>query len=813
MHDLRKIPRHGGCIAAALLLLPASACVGGKGVLGDYTDTDTSSGTAGDTGADSASSGEPVCTEDCDPDFAVTHLSFVNFERRQVHLLGDSTCDGPNCPPSVSPAPVEGEAIVACVDTEEAVSSPLGPDEHCRPSAGWLTARFDVGFATPVDRSSFEHVRPNPSDPSREEAYLWHPEVLELRGPGTVLRGDYVEGNAGSGDRITAVVNEACAERLTALGIAWTEDQLETLCVGTWDDGGVLRPLRMDPDMVMSPTDGRLSTRTGGSCDTPEPGPDTCCSACDWQLGPAVARYGVDPGGVRRSANAGTAIPCDPGGDDLVECRDLVLQVDHGTELPYDYAWDGAVQAWPLPLYDKLRETHPDDRPVGLESAGSSCTQTAECPDGQECIGTNAVGQACRDGADCVDRTCRVEWFGGCWPTSSSTGWCTDQRFDHGRAGACMAAQADFGAGMAGDRLSQCDANANGLLDEAACCDPALGGGPGCDPTDQPNLTNVPYDRHPTLDPQAACLCAPDQPASCADVLDAWCEAPLGTASDPGPASPEGGHALPLVTARGGVRWDVDRGVLDVRLASLGHVPRADVEACAEQRGLVGPRSVEDGWMAHAAFLPELLVDHDLALCSGSTYRLVFAESDAPHHVRSAGQGTLDGRSEHVFETPQLRIVPKSLFPTDDLVIDSCSRFEIAFSNRPDPSAANLDKLELRAGDPEGPVVAGGPGCDPDASPAEVAAGAIPCLDMNISDDSIGVLGFSVDEAIHGAVLQPGTTYFVVLPGLAEISQMADPLAYAAAFHDACGMPLVLGSTPEELALWEQSFTVDEACP
>ena len=69
---------------------------------------------------------------------------------------------------------------------------------------------------------------------------------------------------------------------------------------------------------------------------------------------------------------------------------------------------------------------------------------------------------------------------------------------------------------------------------------------------------------------------------------------------------------------------------------------------------------------------------------------------------------------------------------------------------------------------------------------------------------------FYVDESIHGQVLQPGTTYYVVLPGLADIAQMADAEAYAAAFHDVCGMPLIVGDTAEELALSELSFTVEE---
>jgi len=822
MHDLRdpslsvrrSLTRRS--LTGALMLLPALGCVKGEGLLGDYTDTDT--GTATDTGADATagvdSSGTtgPGCVEDCDPDFAVSYLMGPNFALRDVALLGDATCEGANCPAAVSPVGVDGTPIMGCPALEEASESPLGVEEYCRLAPVWLAVVLDVGFATAVERSSFEELRPRPDAPTLEEPYLWHAEVVELHGPGSAFRGNYEDGQLEEPARVTEVFNETCAARLTAEGIAWTPQQLETLCVGTWDDGGVLRPLRLDPAMVLTPTEGKLSTQ-GSSCDRPSSGPDTCCSSCDWLLGPAVARYGVD-GGARRSLTEGTAIACDPDGDPLVDCRDLVLAVERDAESSYTYAWDGAAQAWPLPRYDKLRETHPDDRPAGLEAVGAACTNASGCAEGQQCIGTNPAGDACSTGTDCTDRTCQAEWFGGCQITAGGVASCVDLRFDANGVGACLAANADFEAGGVGDRLVLCDANADGQLSESECCDPALGGSAGCDPFEQPELVELPrYDRNLSLvGTEGTCACEEGQPAVCSEVVDAWCEAPVGSASDPGPASPAGHYALPLVTRTGGVRWDEEQQTMGLRLATAGSEPRAYTEACAEARGRIEGRSAADTWMANVSFLPELIANHDLALCSGSSYRLVFAESDAAQHVRSAGQGTLDGRSEHVFETPQLRVVPGSLFPTDNLDIKSCDSFSIQLSNRYDASESNLRKLELREGAVDGPRVAGGLDCDPLADAMEIAAGAIPCLTTDVVEDYLGTLGFSIDEEIHGPVLQPGSTYFVVLPGLADIEQMSDAEAYASAFHDVCGMPLVVGDTPEVLALWEHGFTIDGSC-
>lgn len=823
MHDLREASLPVRCLVGALVLSPALACVVGEGSLGDYTETDTSTGPGPSPGSDtgdgsgpSSGSDGPTCTEDCEPDFAISHFRGGNFASAGISRLSSSTCVGPSCPASVSPVNVQsGMPIDDCLDTEEAQSSPVGPAEYCRFAASSLANRIEFGFTTPVDRSSFEELRPKLVDYVIDglptEPYRWHWDVASVHGPGTALRGDYhYDYPSNEHAWITNVVNETCAERLTALGVAWTPATLEAQCVGTWDDDGVLRPLKMAPSMVFSSYDGILSHHKGVECDEDDA---TCCSSCDRALGPQVARYGVDGVGAWRNANAGTAIACDPDADALVECRDLVLDVERDPGFEYTYAWDGAEQGWPLPRFDKLRETHPEDRPAGLED-GAACSDVDDCEEGQDCIGTNAAGDACHEGVDCVARTCRAEWFGGCQAVAGGS-FCVDRRFSEQGAAACFTATADFAHGDEGDRLSLCDTNADGQASAAECCDPALGGAAGCDPFYQPNLAPVArYDRDAVQPVAASCVCEDGQSGDCVDVVDDWCEAPLGSETSPYPTSSAGDYAVPAVTREGGVRWDDDREMFQFYAATEGNVERADTEWCATFHGLIGGRSPVDGWIANqrGGEPAELQEDHDLALCSGSTYRFVLAESDAEHHIRGAAGETLDGRSEHVLETPQFRVSPVDLFPSPNSEeFTSCSSYWVQLSNAYDPSETNTRKLEVHEGEPSGPRVAGGPGCDPEASPGEIAMGAIPCLGIDYVGTADSLI-FYIDESIHGQVFAPGTTYYVVLPGLADISDMADADAYAAAFHDVCGMPLIVGDTLEELALAELSFTVEEGC-
>ena len=780
-------------LLGATLLSLGSACSPGV-TLGQYGDTDGGSGTQGD--AETGSSGEAQCDGDCDPDFAVVMVQGVNAETDRLERLATMLCEDASCPAALP----EGVALSPCTQTEAALASTLGPEEYCRFAAQGLVDALRFEFSSPLARDSFERVRADPLDEATEEPYAWFTDVVQIEGPGTAFRGRHA-----GGGRFESVFNEACAERLTALGTAWTAAGLEAACVGTWDDGGVTRPLRMRPQMTFHPTEGLLSTTSGASCSSPASGPDTCCSACDRALGPLVARYGVDASGQRRSSASKTAIPCSLGADPLLACRDLALEATREDGASFVYAWDGAAQAWPLPLPDKLRETHPDDRPAGLVPSGVACEDDLGCPSGQACYGSLPSGASCSQGEDCTARTCQPAWFGACEQVAGDS-TCVDRRFDDRGAGACFASAEDPSW-----RLSSCDANEDGTLASSECCIDSLGGAAGCDPFDQSGIVATDhYDREPVLSSVATCTCEAGEEGSCADAIASWCAPPIGAATELGPASAAGGYAVPLVERLGGVRLGDTSNALELRIANVGDLGRALTESCAEDRGRVEPRSAADGWTLNAHILGELREDHELAMCSGSSYTVSFTTSASPHHVRSEAGGTLDGRATFVIETAQFRLDPRSLFPTDNLRIASCATFSLWLTNAPDIGPANLRKLALHEGSPDGPRVAGGTDCSPDASPQEVAAGTIPCLDVGYEGGGISGIRFGVDEAVHGQVLVPGTTYAVVVPGLEDISQMDDPDLYAGAFHDACGMPLV--ETPLVDGGLDMRFTIDEAC-
>ena len=796
-------------ILTSLCALAPLACNGDRGVVGSLPDTDGTSdaGTTPDAPtsgtADESTGG---CAEACDLEFAITHLGVVNLASQEIQLLAtaDGTCEGERCPSEFDVA-----TPIACAETEAAITSPLGPGEYCRVSPLIVAFGIDVGFSTPVERSSFELLRPAPQG-ADDEAYWWWTGVVSLEGPGTAYRGPLDSGSPDEPVLAGPVQNLTCIQRLEQEGIAWTPATLDALCDATWDDAGTLRPRRMAIDAVFSPVAGRHAFE-GLSCDSASA---DCCSGCDHALGVGVAKYGVTAGGERRDPANGTAITCDPEADAYTQCREFVPAVDRAPGDTYSYAWDGNVQAWSIPKLDKIRETHPDDRPAGIEANGAACTGAGECDDGWQCIGVDSNGHACAAGADCAGGTCRAPWTADCRATpdtTGSTGYCIDRRFDDRAAGACYVADVDFDHGAAGDRLSQCDVAQDGMeADE--CCDPALGGAAPCDPLTQPGISAIPRpDRDSNLSSAWLCTCdaaGADAP-ECAEAVRTGCAPPLGEAVPPLPASPPATWALQALVARGGLLWDEELGVLDLRLADLGGAIRAGTESCAEGRGLIDSVGWSDGFNS-SGFPPELFADHDVAMCSGSTYRLVFTEGAAPQHVRSAAGGTLDGRAVHVFETPQFRIVPDSLFPSDNLTISACDEMSLRFSNKYDRSPANLRKLEIR--DDAGALVAGGTACDELATAEEIAAGAIPCLTVGVADELTGGLSVSIDADVHGPVLRVGERYEIVVPGLPDILSMSDATAYAAAFHDACGMPLVLGDTPAVLALSAAPFMIDEPC-
>jgi len=106
--------------------------------------------------------------------------------------------------------------------------------------------------------------------------------------------------------------------------------------------------------------------------------------------------------------------------------------------------------------------------------------------------------------------------------------------------------------------------------------------------------------------------------------------------------------------------------------------------------------------------------------------------------------------------------------------------------------------------------VAGGRDCDPEATPAEVEMGAIPCLVVDPDNSSIAELEFRPDPEVFPDLLQVGQRYRAVLPGLDDPADIGDPAAYVEAFHDACGMPLITGDLPE--SEYDYEFTIDSAC-
>lgn len=806
--------RHRRLGLASLCTLHLAACGGGRGIVGAYdsSGTDAADGGSSDATADTTAGD---CVADCDPDFAITRLSMPNVYATRVHLLGTDagTCEGDRCPDELPTVMYGGEVVGACADTPEAQASPLGPEEYCRPAANVAVFDIEVGFATDVDRPSFERVRAAPGG-GGEEAYWWATGAVTLHGPGTRYRMTLAGSQSAADPDISlAARNLTCIERLEDQGVAWTPATLDALCSTTWDDGGTPRPLRLATEATFVPRSG-LTSALEGSCSTPAQGDDTCCNACDHQLSTAIAKYGVTAQGERRDPAAGTALTCDPDGDRYIQCRDFVPSVDRSLDSAlHRYAWDGGVESWPMPLFDKLRETHPDLRPSDLETHGAACTNDDTCDEGWRCIGSDDQGRACAAGADCDGGVCRAPWTVTCSAnvdTTGSTGYCVDARFDDVAATACYVAASDYEHGAAGDRLVTCDADGDGA-EASECCDPALGGDAVCDPLMQPGVTALPRsDREPSLDATWQCTCDEQSAAlpECAAVVETWCAAPLGDPDGTLSPSPAGSWATQGVRRRGGLRWDPELAHVEILLADLGGQARAHAESCAEGRGRVPqPTPTED---VRPQFLPELDADYDVALCSGSTYRLEFTDASAPQHIRSAAGGTLEGRAVHVFETAQFRVIPGSAFPTDDLDIGACDDVVVRFSNKFDLSPTNLRKLELR--DAAGLRVAGGLDCDPDATPEEIVSGAIPCLTVDVTEEFTAGLAVSIDQDVHGPVLQPGERYDLVIPGLPDIAAMADATAYAAAFHDACGMPLVLGDTEEVLALSRVSFLVDGPC-
>ncbi|MEM6293573.1 MAG: hypothetical protein AAGA54_20030 [Myxococcota bacterium] len=817
----------------------ADSTSGGSPTTSGSSPTTSSSDTDMTTGGETDGScpppqGDPAppteCAANCgSSNLDLEHISAVNYAGSVVHQLSPA-CAGSACPAPLDQGSYGAVPIGRCEDSAEALASPRGPEAYCRFAPVALAFGFEVGFTTPPLPDSISRTRPRLDDGQPEE-FAWHTRILQVEGPTTRYAGVWRNGTAEAPD--TAVGrNLTCIENLEALGIDFDPEDLDAVCSATFDGDGGPTPLRMMAQGVFYPTEGQLESRSL-SCSTPVDGPDTCCSSCDEQLAVRVARYGADAEGARRSPNDATAIECDPDADPLLTCRDFLADVDRSGEIiRHRYEWEGCTADWPLTLNDRLRELHPDDRPSDIEPTFGACEFTEECEDGQVCIGTNASGAACLagsglngDGGDCQDGVCRLEWFGGCRRTNAGSDYCVDRRFREIGTAACFAGTVEFEAAgqsfPATTRIAQCDLDENGRIDAGneaeACCQDALGNERSCDPLFQTNVEPVArFDRDAELPPTAQCVCEDDAPDACTSLVEDACEPPVGDGESPEDAASIDAYAFQAVRRRGGVRFADDLNGFDLRLGYAGQQERARPEACAEIRATISGRGPSETWLANASIVPSLDRDYNVALCSDSTYDFVFAGPDDPEHVRTSDGDTLAGKQRYSVSTSAFLVTPGSGFPTDNLNISACDDFTLRLSNAYDLSAENLRKPELwQVEDMDGDAVAttliaGGPDCDPTATAADVTMGAIPCLVVDVGDVQIGRLSVQLDPTQFPDVLLVGSRYRIVLPGLEDSAEISDPDAYRAAFHDACGMPLITGDLPE--AEYVYDFTIDSPC-
>jgi len=737
----------------------------------------------------------------CDPDKLVLEsITGINYANRRVHLLTEGVDSGKYFI----------EEVGDCLESKDAnaldgaTPAERGPEEWCKlsPLVSWQGLEFV--FNNLLDPTSVELVRKQPTNPNLFEVYDWKSQLAYIEGPITRYNGDYRPQDGEAPDTVSRGVNLACADNLAAQGIAFNHEALDAnpgICEGFHTVDGKLLPLKMQANGKTESYRGESDWRAN-SCSAPDSGPDTCCTTCDYELSVNVAKYGLDgvEGSKRTPANA---LTCDPNGNIYSECSGFVTDVDRHFETNrYAYEWNGQLDTFRLPLADKIRETHPDLRPDGVEPDGYPCQTTADCTSesrlggdpGSACIGETAEGDACDEDTDgCMNRHCKAEWFVTCKPDTNlgSGAFCVDRRFKDKGAGACYIAQSDFQScdpmtgtcqGLdAGNRLAKCDAGEfpDGTLSAAECCQAGLGGDAACDPLFQPNVTPVPrYDRDQTLPEESRdCYCGnpSGQRAECADQVEKFCTAPWGKLVRADGESNEGAYITRFVTKSGGVIYDPAlKGVLYLP-SDRGNQPRSLVEACAETAqspDQIGGLNVQDGWRMHDGNFFEKYENYDRGMCSGSEYTVVFA-SDG-EHIRDKVGNELQ-QLEYKFQTPEFHVVPNSGFPTDNLRIGACDDFSIRFSNRYDLDPRNITKIELwqlvrvSGSDNEGNdcadslaaecweldfKVAGGPTCTNDPDEVEASNGeTVPCLIGDVTTHLEGEIGVLINSVRFGAQL------------------------------------------------------------
>ncbi len=811
----------------------------------------------------------PGCIEDtdcgiCDPDNLVLEsISGINYQSDKIHLL-DPECEGNNCPSSFSTGTYFIEEIIECELTEDAQES-VNAEEYCKLSPLVTAFGIEFVFNNLLDPTSVELVRKRPDNPQLFEVYDWKPDVLQVEGPITRFNGDYFKGDREAADLITRMVNLSCIDNLAAQGISFDFNSYanpENNPCNTIDGSG--KPAKMFEDGVIKAARG-IWTQGGNSCSSPEEGPDTCCSYCEYLLSTKVERYGVDGSGRSRSPNPGAiaadgiayadAIVCREGESDgtptdkYAACSGFVPAVDRThEEQTWEYAWcvgdvpsadcELAVQKFKMPLFDKIRETHPDLRPTGFESRDAKCSNTSQCTDvhglsGTECIGTHTeTGASCLadayDDGSCETAVCRPQWMVICADNLDTTGaeqaYCMDRRFATAGTAACklttggvedtttFGAVGPNGAGFtvgcdpdgtncegqagAGSELSLCDWDENGRLTSAECCQASLYGGAragepagfDCDPYYQSNLVNKPnYQRDENLPEQTRrCRC----PDNNGDAIEDGCEDVIKACYDAdGDLIPEraGQYAVKFVARTGGIVYDPAIKGFDWRPADLGGIPRADIENCAENNTdrLVAPLNRHDGWRAADTFTPENFEDYDRAMCSGQEYRVVFNEpgdGDNPAFVEDKVGNTLAGKSVYTFETAQFHVQPGSGFPTDNLRIGACDDFSLRFSNKYDASPENLAKLQLFrvacTGEGEDRVcveTSPDPACDRDVPPEGACCSVAPVAGGRNCSDTEAELDAAQDIDPCAA---PCLTVDVENQFIGEVSVEVDPVEF-----------------------------------
>jgi hypothetical protein len=821
----------------------------------------------------------------CDPDnLYLQQIAGVNYAGKVVKLLGPE-CEGDRCPGEITTGQYFVEKVIPCLETEDAVEAGRGNAEWCKVSPLVVDSGLQFIFNNLLDPQSVELTRKQPTNPQLLEVFDWKTHIVHLEGPITRFNGDYLAGATQTKpDTIERSTNLSCIENLAKSGQKYDHTVDPTTCDGfykaedknTWplktsiqreNSKGKLEPTRIDT------FDGETDVRRQSqACTTPQNGPDTCCDACDYELSVNVWKYGGKKAGLPPGADRGDdmrgfdeAIKCDPEGNKFSECAGFNTYVDRSQEVRrYSYPFgneESPDDGWPLPLQDKLRETHPDKRPAGLEQKTVPCSQDADCTSldaanlpGMECVGRDSEGKACNAGDDCTDRRCVAEWFVDCRADTATTGadgYCVDVRWSGQGTAACFnndkkfyvcgatetcADENDGNGGRyqgANSRFAYADTNTNGKIEAIEGCRNADGTrtDAACDPLvqvkgrDPFSVTPIArYDRKDTL-PSATrkCVCEDDPVDGCEDVVNELCRV------DGDPAKEikkdrEGQYAMKFISRNGGVIYDpAVKGVL-FQPADIGLMTRSLVENCSAGRANgAGALSIKDGWRANDNGA-EIFANYDKAMCSSSTYRVLFnTEEDADdgpiEYIKDKVGNTLRGKKEYVLNTPDFHVIPGSGFPTDNLRIGACDDFEIRFSNKYDMSEANLKKLEIYEisldGKDEIGLVAGGINCaaDPDVDEG------VPCLTINIRDQDTGTVRVSIDTQKYGAdVLVSEHRYRLKVPGI-EISPevyekaqketnpskateivreylLSDPDKYKTAFWDACGMPLVTSMPP-----------------